>query len=198
MPLRLKNDEPSKSFKQVASLAKWSSGAQSATNILNFMAAQGAKKKHTAGNEDFLTRLAGAEARDAAEAAKLQKLEQPKSGPAGDETMREIEQAEAALRQREAKMLKYAQKRPLSGAELEAASELFWKHDNDANAVIDRDEWATLINEVARRTGRAPFSPDEASAAFDAADVDGNGEGSSRHEPLPPHALPIAPSTATL
>jgi len=147
-----------------------------------FMAAQGVKKEQARANDDFLLRLAGAEARDSATAKHQQPPPpppppQPKQlGPAGDETMREIEDAEAALRAREEKMARYQSKRPLSAAELEAASELFWEHDADANAMIDRNEWRTLINEVARRTGRQPFTQHEADVAFASADVDGNGQ----------------------
>ena len=49
---------------------------------------------------------------------------------------------------------------------LSAASELFWAYDHDANAVIDRDEWCELMQQIAKRAGRKPFSQAEADAAF--------------------------------
>ena len=36
----------------------------------------------------------------------------------------------------------------LSASELQLASELFWTHDADASAAIDRDEWASLMAEL--------------------------------------------------
>ena len=41
--------------------------------------------------------------------------------------------------------------------------------------MIDRGEWANLLREIARRSGRPPFTEEEMDAAFDAADADGNG-----------------------
>ena len=160
--------DSTKSFTRAAELARWSSGTKQQASILEYLS-----KGHKA-NDAFLSKLAGAEQRD--EVKRDEEKRKPVVGPAGQDTQREIDEArEAALRAREVAAGKLTRQRRPSIKEIEAASELFWAHDSDANATIDKDEWAALIEDVARRTGRRPFTPAEAQAAFERADVDGNG-----------------------
>ena len=65
--------------------------------------------------------------------------------------------------------------RGLSAVEIAAASGIFWEHDRDASATIDKEEWVGMMQDVARRTGRPAFAPQELDRAFAEADVDGSG-----------------------
>ena len=150
---------------------------------------EGDRKQRRKSNEDFLKRLRSAEERDAAnqqvpvrrcagndqQSPATAAWNAPKQ-PGGD-TFREVHaaQREAKLAEREAAAKARGRTRKLSAAELELASELFWKSDADASATIDRDEWKVLMAEIATRSGRTPFTDDEAEAAFAMADTDGNG-----------------------
>ena len=178
----------SKSFKKAADLARWSSGHHAVSNAVEAFQTEGDRKQGRKSNEDFLKRLRSAEERDAANqqvpvaAARATTSSLPPLPPGmrkqpGGDTFREVHaaQREAKLAEREAAAKARGRTRKLSGAELELASELFWKSDADASATIDRDEWKVLMAEIATRSGRTPFTDEEADAAFAMADTDGNG-----------------------
>jgi hypothetical protein len=101
-------------------------------------------------NKDFLARLRDAEHRD------QQNLQKQRHGPAGEDTFKAISEAErvSRLEQREAEAAARAKlSRPLTQQELAAAATLFWEFDADANAVIDKEEWTQLLQQVAEQTG---------------------------------------------
>ena len=160
------------SFKKVASLARWSAGTEVQSNIVNYLQAGQGRRDRAGANDAFLSKLAGAEARD----EQVKAAPEPIIAPSGDETRREIAAAkEAALRQREEAIHRTKGQRRLSAVEIAAASDIFWEHDRDASATIDKEEWVGMMQDVARRTGRPAFAPQELDRAFAEADVDGSG-----------------------
>ena len=160
------------SFKKAASLARWSAGSEVQSNIVNYLQAGQGRRNNADANDAFLSKLAGAEARD----EQVKAAPKPIIAPSGDETRREIAAAkEAALRQREEAIHRTKGQRRLSAVEIAAASDIFWEHDRDASATIDKEEWVGMMQDVARRTGRPAFAPQELDRAFAEADVDGSG-----------------------
>ena len=109
-------------------------------------------------NHNFLAQLS------AVEQKAQQQQQQQQESAAGTNSVPAAESMAKPIGQPKEK-----RKARLKGAGLEAASELFWSGDQDANAGIDREEWGRLIEQTGRSLS---VSVDE---AFDRADKDGDG-----------------------
>ena len=158
----------SRSFRRAADLSRWSSGVRAANAAVEAFQTEGQRQQRTKANMDFLDRLRTAEERDAAKgtrAAATSKATPSGLAPLapgaavpdqrvrpGEDTFREVDKArsEAKLVQREAAAKTRPKTRKLTTAELDLASELFWKSDKDASATIDRDDNLTLQKIITR------------------------------------------------
>lgn len=112
-------------------------------------------------NDNFLAQLSAVEQQ---EQQKAQQQQQQQESAAGTNSVPAAESMAKPIGQPKEK-----RKARLKGAGLEAASELFWSGDQDANAGIDREEWGRLVEQTGRSLS---VSVDE---AFDRADKDGDG-----------------------
>ena len=131
----------SQSFKKAIDLSKWARGYHAASDVVDKVGQQKEHRRRKEANDDFLTRLRGAEARDHSRMQPQAKgAEEPKPAvpefraAPGEETWREIDEARrvAKLEAREAAARTRIQQRPrnLSRGELELASEVCSRHAN--------------------------------------------------------------------
>ena len=169
--------EPSKSFKRVAALASWSRTTHTTSSVVDHL--QTGAQRRVSPTMTSSTVCAKRRPRRCAKSRLCSRgratvRKQPDADDFAD-IAAASRQTQLKERERSAAERRMNDNRRLSADEIRIASELFWQYDSDANASIDKEEWAQLMGEIARRSGRQPASPAEVDAMFLEADRDGNG-----------------------
>lgn len=145
-----------------ADLSSWADEAEDAGKIIGFLKKDKAHKDVHRDNVDFLSRASGGDAH-------IDEVQPPPPL---------IHQDEAALRDLQAREGQAAARdrrdRPTS-EQIEIAGEMFWKHDVDVSATIDKDEYLGMMEGVAQRA-LSVDTREYMAAVFERADVDNSGE----------------------
>jgi len=145
-----------------ADLSLWADEAEDAGKIVGFLKKDKAHQEAHRVNVDFLSRASGGDAH-------IDEAHPPPPLAHQDEAaLRDLESREgkAAARDRRG--------RPTS-EQVEIASDMFWKHDVDVSATIDKDEYLGMMEGVAKRA-LSVDTREYMEAAFERADVDNSGE----------------------
>ena len=130
-------------------LASYAQHAHKSAAVVDKLSRAGKHGHSRKSNGEFLTRLSAAERADEESAAASSAVDLVPIAPQRPPIQRRHH------------------KQRLSRDQIEHASDHFWKHDVDADATIDRDEWKKLVD--------ARTSSIDLDAAFARADVDGDG-----------------------